>query len=898
VLDELVAAVRTGASRALVLFGEPGVGKTALLDHVASHALGCRVARTAGTQPEIELPFAGVHQLCAPMLDRLDCLPAPQSDALRIVFGLRSGPPPDRFLVGLGVLGLLSEVAEQQPLICLIDDAQWIDFATALVLPFAARRLGEESVGLVFATRVSGGSLTGLPELAIDGLREADARALLDTVLPGKVDVRVRDQIVFEARGNPLALLELPRGLTPAELAVGFELLGSVPLEGNLEESFLRRLSALPHETQRLLLVAAAEPTGDPLLVWSAAARLGIGPEVAAAATEAGLAEFGTDVRFRHPLVRSAVYRAASAGERQQAHQALAEVTDPGLDPERKAWHRGQGAPGPDEEIATELESAARLALARGCLAAAGAYLERATRLTIDPARRSGRALVAAEGKIRLGSFDVAAELLAIAETDHVSELQRAQIDLIHAQLAFVTNRGNDATPLLLAAAKRLGPVDAELSRATYLDAFSAAIFAGRLADPGGGVLEVARLAATAPRPPHSPQVLDLLLDGLVASATEGYRVGSPILREALDDFGAGMSVEDELHWLWLKSVAALRVWEDDRWEAISTRHVQLARDTGALSELPLALLSRTYVLLFSGELGAAESLSDETLAINEAITSKLAPYGALGVAAFRGEEAETLALIETTLEDVKRRGEGVGITFAEWANAVLHNGLGKFDKAYAAAQRATAYDPDPGSLIWPAVELIEAAARTGATQTATRAYAGLSEMTKASGTNWALGLQARTYALLTDGKEAETLYREAIDHLGRTRMRADLARAHLLYGEWLRRQRRPTDAREQLRTAHRMFEAIGMKAFADRASSELRGAGEKVYKSSVAARHSELTAQEAQIARLAREGLSNPEIATRLFVSAHTVQYHLRKVFAKLGIASRTQLEQVLPPR
>jgi DNA-binding CsgD family transcriptional regulator len=896
VLDQLSDDVLKGESRALVIYGEPGVGKSALLDYLAGSASGCLVARTAGVQSEMELPYAGVQQLCAPMLDHLERLPVPQRDALRTAFGLSMGPVPDRFLIGLAVLSLLSEVGADQPLICLVDDYQWLDFASALVLGFAARRLGAESVGLIFAARAAGDGLAGLPELTLEGLRDVDAGALLDSVIPGKLDARVRAQIVAETRGNALALLELPRGLTPAELAVGFELPGSVPLAGSIEESFGRRVVALPKQTRRLLLIAAADPTGDLTLLWRAAARQRISPEEAAPAAEAGLAEFADRVLFRHPLARSAVYRSASLEDRRQAHHALAQAIDPHIDPERHAWHRAQASPGPDDDVAAELDRSAQRAVARGCLAAAGEYLQRAVALTVDPVQRSERAVTAAQGKIRAGDFDAAVELLAIANDGRADDLLEARVDLVRAQLAYVTNRGNDAPPLLLQAARRLGPVDPALSRSTYLDALSAAIFAGRLASPGGGVLEVAGAITTAPPPPGVvPRVLDLLLDGLAATYNDGYSAALPTLRRALADFGADMSSEDELRWLWLASVAAMRVWDDDRWESLSSRHLQLARETGALSELPLALISRTYVLLFSGDLATAAALTAETDAFNEAIGTNLAPYGALGLAALRGDEANAKAWIKRALDDASERGEGVGITFAEWANAVLHNGFGRYDLALAAARRATAYGADPGSLIWPLLELIEAAARTGATANGLDACEQLSEMTSASGTDWALGLEARSRALFSNSEEAEPQYRESIVRLGRTRMRVDLARAHLLYGEWLRRERRPTDAREQLRTAYRMLEAMGVEAFAERARRELRATGESVRKRTMPIPHTELTAQEAEIARLARVGLSNPEIGTRLFISAHTVQYHLRKVYAKLGITSRSQLDRNL---
>ena len=895
VLDRLVEAVRAGASRALVVHGEPGVGKTALLEYLARSAPGCRIERAAGVQSEMELAFAGLHQLCAPMLDRLEAVPVPQRDALRTAFGMSAGPAADRFLVGLATLSLLAAVAEQQPLICLVDDGQWLDHASRTVLAFVARRLGAESVGLVLATRATGGDLARLPNLEVGGLGEADARALLEAALPGPIDERVRDQIVAEARGSPLALLELPRGLTVAELAGGFGLPGVVPLAGRIEDSFGRRVGALPHQTHRLLLLAAADPSGDPALVWRAAACLGVGAEAAALVAEAGLVEFGTRVRFRHPLARSAAYRFGSARERREAHGALAEATDPQLDPDRRAWHRAQAAPGPDEDVAAELERSADRALARGGLAAAAAFLKRAATLTLDPPRRAGRALAAAQAQVQAGAYDQARDLLAMAGAGPLTSSQQATVDLVRAQLAFVTSRGNDAPSLLLKAARSLEAIDAGLSRATYLDALAAGMFAGRLASPGSGVVEIGRAAAAAP-PPLAPRAPDLLLDGLAAQYIDGYAAGAPMLRRALATFGDGMSAEEELRWLWLATVAAMQVWDDDAWEALSARHVRLARRTGALSELPIALTSRTYVLLVAGDLTAAASLTGEAQAIKEATGSNLAPYGALGLAALRGDEAGTLALLDATKKDVTRRGEGVGITFAEWANAVLNNGLGRYQNALAAARRATSYEADPGCLIWPLVELIEAAARSGVTETAAGACERFAVMTDASGTDWALGLQARSQALLSEGGEAERRYRESLARLSRTRMGVDLARAHLLYGEWLRRERRRCDAREQLRTALGMLEGIGAEAFAERARRELRATGETARRRTVVAGREDLTAQEAQIARLARDGLSNPEIGTRLFISAHTVQYHLRKVFAKLGVTSRSQLDRVLP--
>ena len=894
-LDRVVVSVRAGESRALVVSGEAGVGKTALLDYLAGNASGCRVVRTAGYQSEMELAFAALHQLCAPLLNGLTRLPVPQRDALRIAFGMGSGPTPDRFLVGLAVLNLLSDAAEPQPLICVVDDEQWLDRASAQVLGFVARRLVAESVGMVFAARVPSTDIAGLSGLTVEGLPAADARALLDSALTGPLDTRVRDQILAETHGNPLALLELPRGLTPQELAGGFGLPNAMRSSSRVEESFRRRFDVLPDETRRLLLIAAAEPVGDPALVWRAAAKLGVGAEAAAPATETGLVEFGTRMRFRHPLVRSTVYGSALGQERQKVHAALAEVTDPQLDPDRRAWHRAHAVPGPDEAVAAELERSAHRAQARGGVAAAAAFLERATMLTLDPTRRTERALAAASADLQAGAFDAVRHLLSIAEAGAIADMQQARIDLLGADLAFVTNRGSDAPSLLLKAAKRLEPIDADLSRATYLQALCSAMFAGRLA-LGGGVLEVACDVEAAPPPTSGPRASDLLLDGLVAHYTRGYAAGLPFLRKALDVFETDVPVEEKLRWNWVADVVAQHLWDDDRLHLLTDRHVQLARDVGALSELPMALSARGFLLLFAGELVEAAALVQELQAAMEATGTHLAPYAGMGLEAFRGRQVETAALVDATIEDVSLRGEGNGIAVAEWATAVLNNGVGNYETAMTAAQRATDHPGEIVSPPWALVELIEAAARSGKSETAAVALCRLAEITSASGTDWALGVEARSRALLSDGDAAERLYRESIERLARTRIRADLARAHLLYGEWLRRERRRVDARAQLRIAHDMLDAMGMDAFAERARRELQATGETTRKRSAATADEQLTAQEALIARMARDRLSNPEIAARMFISARTVQYHLRKVFTKLGIESRTQLDRVLP--
>jgi DNA-binding CsgD family transcriptional regulator len=883
-----------------VLRGEPGIGKSALLHYLSDRATGCRVEHTAGVQSEMELAFSGLHQLLAPILDRLESLPVPQRDALSTTFGLSNGPAPDRFLVGLAALGLLSDAAGERPLICLVDDMQWLDRASAQVLGFVARRLAADPIGLVFAARVPGEELAGLPELVVDSLREQDARTLLDSMLPGSLDPRVRDQIVAETRGNPLGLLELPRAFSPTELAGGFRLPEAVPLTGRIEESFRRQLEALPAQTRRLLRLAAADPTGDPALLRRAAGRLGIPVHATAPATEAGLAEFGVRVRFRHPLVRSVAYRSASVHERQEAHAALAEATDPAADPDRRAWHRAEAAVGPDEDIAAELERSADRARARGGLAAAAAFLERAMMLTPDPVQRAGRALAAAQASLEAGAFGRALDLVAAAEAGPLDEPQGARADWLRGQVAFASGPGSEAPPLLLKAANRLEPFNLDLARQTYLDAWYAAAFAGHLAD-AGDLLEVCRAVRALGPPAHPPRPVDLLLDGLALWVTDGP-VAAPVLRQAISVFAsADIPVEEVLRWGWLARVADRTSWDDNGWR-ITERQLRLARETGALGQLPFLLNQAALDAMWRGDLAAAASLIAEADAFGEVTGSGYAPYAAMMLASFRGDQAEAAPLIQAAIENAVARGQGFAVTWAHWATAILCNGLGRYEEALAAARQASDHAHVYVST-WTLPELIEAAARTGNTRMASDALGLLAEWTRPSGTDLGTGIEARSRALLAEGEAAERHYREAIDRLGRALRRPDLARAHLLYGEWLRRERRRGEAREQLRTACRMLDDIGMAAFAERARRELQATGETLARRPAASTRGgtanpdeALTAQEAQIARLALDGLSNPEIGARLFISARTVQYHLRKVFTKLGISSRVELHRVLP--
>jgi len=898
VLDRLIDAVGAGESRALVLDGEPGVGKTALLEYVVEQASAFRVVRAAGVQSEMELAFAGLHQLLASMLDRLDDLPAPQREALRTAFGLASGRPPDRFFVGLAVLNLLSDVAEEQPLLCVVDDEQWLDRGSADVLAFVARRLGAESVGLIFAARAISDDLAGLPELVVGELSEVEAGALLDSILTAPLDPRVREQIISETRGVPLAMLELLRDLTPAELAGGFGLAGGVPVSGSVEETFRRRIDALPSDSRRLVRLAAADPVGDPLLVWRAAERLDIATDAATAPAQVGLLEFGARVRFRHPLVRSTAYWSASLQERQEAHRALAEATDAELDPDRHAWHRAHAAPGPDEDVAEELERSAARAQARGGLAAAAAFLERSAELTLAPARRAERLLAAVRAKRDAGAFDAALNLLVTLETE-LDPYSTAEAEHLRGQIALEQQRASDAALLLLSAAGRLTPLDAPLARETHLEALLAAMWAGDLDRPGG-VLAAAEAARAAPAAPDPPRAVDVVLDALAIRLTEGYEAGAPLLTRALQLLLAQDMGSDEVgRSLWLAAsrstqAIATELWDADAVHTLATRQLEVAREAGALVQLRLALNFLGGSLVYSGELARAELLFDEDRLVAEATGNQPVLYNDVLLAVWGGREAKATELLEATRREASARGMGRFVTNLTYLEAVLGNALGRYDAAREAAWRAFERDElGFGSLIVP--ELAEAASRAGDAALLRTTLNWLTERAHVTPTEWARGIEARVRALSSDGAAAEALYREALERLGRTRLRIELGRTHLLYGEWLRREQRRVDAREQLRIAHEMLSTMGVEAFADRARRELLATGETVRKRRVETRD-DLTAQEAQIARLARDGLTNPEIGAQLFISPRTVQYHLRKVFLKLGISSRAELDRVLP--
>jgi DNA-binding CsgD family transcriptional regulator len=895
-IDLMLAAARAGSSGALVIWGGTGSGKTLLLDLAARSAVGIRVERISGVEAERELPFAAVHQLVRGMLDGAEALPLPQRQALNAAFGLGRDAPPDRFLVSLAVLGLLSNASAEQPLLCIVDDAHWLDRRSAETLVFAARRSGTGAISFVFAAEPTEAAtaLDTLPELRLAGLSDEEAGEVLAAAVAGAINRLVRDRVIAEAGGNPLALQQLAAALTPSQLNGRSVLPERLTLGARLEHRLVRLVLELPPQTQLLLLLLSADPGGDEGLLARAATALRVGPEAAGPAEGGELLEAGRLV-FRHPFVASALYRAAGALERSKVHEALAAAADPETDPDWRAWHRAASVLGPDEDVAAELERAAPRALAREGHALAARFLEHSARLTPDPGRRSERTLEAVRHLLMSGATGRAWALLADASLYVHDERQRVQAERLRGAISLERGRGGTAPDVLLQAALTLEPLDVPLARETHLEALIQSLYSGPLVS-GDLLRKIASAGRAAPRPVGAATVADEILDSFAALFTEGHAAAAEGLRSVVERLRLGEG-DDDLRTLGYGCHAAMETWDDEAVHVIATRRLQRARDTGALTELPRALSYMAHCEVLFGRFDVAIELVDEAGAVTAATRNPgivdRANAVRLIVSAWQGREEEARTLAEDGIREAVARGHGAEINLAQYALSVLENGLGRPAAALVAARVAfelkTIYVT---TAVTP--ELIEAAVRSGEPHLAAPALARLTESALAGGTEWGLGMLARSRALLAEGAAAEELYLAAIEHLSRCRARVHLARARLLYGEWLRRSRRPREARDQLRTAYDMCSSMRAAGFAERARTDLLATGE--HRVSRTAQSVELlTPHELRIARLASEGASNGEIAAALFVSRRTVEYHLHKIYRKLDIGSRTQLARKL---
>jgi DNA-binding CsgD family transcriptional regulator len=894
-IGRLLDAVRGGLSGTLVLRGQPGIGKTALLDWTVGQAGDMLVTRVVGVETEMDLGFAGLHQVLVPFLGGLSGLPEPQREALGAAFGLVAGPAPDRFLVGLAALTLLTEAAAERPVLCVVDDAQWLDLVSVEVLGFVARRLLADRVGMVFAVRDGErrtAALDGFSDLEVGALPDEAAAELLAASAGQPVEQRVSERIVAQTAGNPLALVEFGSELSAAEAAGIAPLAQPLRYSGRLEELYQARVRALPPDARLLVLLAAADQAGDPAVIWRAADVLGLDPELAALQAVDRLVSWEPSVRFRHPLMRSAAYYTATVAARRRAHEALAAA---GRDPDRRAWHLAEAAPGPDEQVAAELEHSADRARAHGGWASRAVFMERAAELTPEPDGRARRLLEAAEARFEAGDASATRELLRRAAPQLGDLLARAKARRLDGLSRYAAGEFGAAVPVLLDAARMIEPQDATLARDTLLDAYVAEQFSGAYAADMVEALRVAQAMFGAGQPAAKPA--DLLLGGFAAMAEHRYAAGAPLLHAAIAPLSGGDPPPDDIVRRFLPmAMAASLLYDDTAWHELEHRWVPELRRRGALAILVAALATLSYNQLTEGRFADAEATLAEGRELSAATGFRaflaLFATAELSVLAWRGREADARALAGKLLGDFTAVGHGLGITRVRVALCVLEVGLGNYAEALRIVRAG-----GPGQGAVSLVELVEAGGRSGDRDAPAAALAAFEPLAEAAGTQRALGQLALCRALLADDADTEPGYQLAIEHLRQSRDVPLLARSHLLYGEWLRRQRRRRDAREQLRTAWETFTGLGMSAFADRAHAELRATGETAGKRSAATQDA-LTPQEAQIARLASEGASNQEIAARLFISASTVEYHLGKVFRKLGITSRGRLARALGER
>jgi DNA-binding CsgD family transcriptional regulator len=901
-LARLLTAARDGRGGVLVLRGEAGAGKTALLQQATRAAGGMRIVRVTAARAEMEFGFAALHQLLVPFLGSLERLPGPQREALGLAFGLAAGPPPDRFLVGIAALTMIKTAAAAGPVACVIDDAQWLDRASADALAFVARRLSADPVAMLVAVRdgdQQAAAFEGIAELRLSGLPDQAALQLLASAAGRPLDQGVARRILAATAGNPLALIEVARGLSAAELAGATALPEPLRLGGRLEQAFLPRIRAFPPAAQTVLLLAAAEPSGEPGLLWKAAALLGVGSDAGDTPGIGQVLRLEPQVSFVHPLLRSAAYYGAAPGERRSAHEALAAASDPGLDPDRRAWHLAAAASGTDEEIAGELARAADRARGRGDWAGCAAFLERAARRAPARARRAELMLGTAEARLNAGDPGAAAALVERAAPHLADPLARAQAKRLRGAVRVALGRPAEASPILLDAALTLQSLDTRQAWDALLEAFEAALAAGRFAR-GTGTAEVLQAVRAAPRPAGAhARAAGLALDGFAALDQGNDKAGIARLRQAIALAAASQVPDgDQLRFVFVAPLAAYELLDDAALHASCARAVAQARSYGSPAAVALTLGLLGYSEALAGRFAAAEAANAEAreLAAATGVAADLrAGISELAVLAWRGREAAVRSLAAARMREATQAGYGFVIGFAAIALTVLELGAGNYAAALRHALNASAEGMPADIELLP--ELIEAAARCGAVEDAADALAKFTVRARATGTDWALGLLLRSRALLAGDAGAEDLYRGAIEHLGRSRIVPQLGRAHLLYGEWLRRQHRRRDARVALHTAHEILDSTGAEAFAERARAELLATGEHVRKRGADVRD-ELTPQELHIAGLASEGASNLEIASQLFISANTVAYHLRKVFRKLGVTNRAALARVLEAR
>lgn len=898
VLDELLAAARQGRGGSLVIVGEPGIGKTSLLDHGIAAADGFRVATATGVQAEQELPFAGLQQLLTAIPDAAERLAGPQGQAIRVALGQAEHPIPRPFLLGMALLGLLSAASAERPVLCVVDDVHWLDASSVQVLGIVARRVERLPVAMVFVKRagLDVDGVDGIADLPLGGLDEADSRTLLQSVAGGPMDEEVVARILLEASGNPLMIREATKAsLLHLERAIGSNG-ATLPMASRLERAFSSRMARLDEPSSCVLLLAAADPTGDPRLVARAAAVAGCTIDDLAPAEAAGLVRIGRRLTFEHPLVRSAAYGRATAEELRRAHAALAEATDRQRDPDRRAWHQALATFGLSEPVAAALEQSAGRAGARGGFLAAAAFYERAMRLAEAPATRIRCAVAGATALELAGAQPRALRMLQEARWDADDPVDRARLDVVRGRLLFTLERSARPVELFLSAAEALAPTDPAAARETYLDALSAATLAASGED-GSDIRSTAERASAAPPPaPDGHRTIDRLLEVMREMAVAEPAESLPLLRRHLQEF---TDVADDpgsrARWLWIASRLAAIGWDERRWGDFIDEGVATARAAGALTAVAATITTGVALELLRGRGRDARALADEALEIWDSIAIPRAPYGIGAVAAWDGEP-EGRALLTRVLQESAEHGEGMARPFVHWASALNAVGDMRYDEALPHALAAARYPVVIVYSTWGLVEAVEAAARGGDHDAAAQALRRLAVSTGAAGTDWARGVQDRSAALVaTEPDEAERLHLSAIDHLSRTALRAEQARADLLYGEWLRRQRRRGDARVHLDRALEVFTEMGAHGFRRRASGELAALGGSGPSATVSG---ELSMQEIAVARLASEGLSNSAIATRMHLSASTVDYHLRKAFRKLGISSRARLHLALAER